>query len=177
VFIIDWDKPKHWNDGLLCRVVAHPEYHGYTSDGLVAEGEERPVLDDVRKEFDKRQLDCDALFRGDAEFSCAKQHDSGPAFEDCSATNMARSLAGFTWFYHWSGTALCRVQQDPDANDYLASASAEEQAYIVNQVSAALQSAKVDCPKVETPEAEQATPSDQAGIVESEAQETSAESS
>ena len=152
VLIIDWDKPKHWNDGLLCRVAAYPEFHGYTAEGVVVEGGERPALQEVRDELQKRKLDCDALAKGEAEYSCAKQNNSGPAFVDCFATNMARSDAGLVWFYQWSGDALCRAHQNPASIDYLANASAEERALIDERVSSALQSAKVECPDIEPAE-------------------------
>ena len=169
VLIIDWDKPKHWNDGMLCRVVTHPEFYGYTAEGFVAAGEKRPALQDVRAEFNKRKPDCGALARGEAEFSCAKQHDNGPAFEGCFATNMARSDAGLVWIYQWSGDALCRVHRDPGTIEYLASAPEEERKIILERVSAALQSAKFDCPKAEPLNAGQATPPDPGAKGESQA--------
>ena len=175
VLIIDWDKPKHWNDKLLCHVTAHPEFYGYTAEGLVVAGEERPDLQEVRKELNKRQPDCDAIAKEEAEFSCAKQHDTGPAFEDCFATHVARSRAGLALLYQWSGNALCRVHRDPATVEYLANASAEEREVILKNVAAALNSSKTDCPEVAPAGAAQGTPGEPGDTGSSEGLETTAE--
>ena len=152
LLIIDWDKPKHWNDGLLCNVTLHPEFYGYTADGAVTGDTKRAPFEEVQKVLNKRQLDCDSIARASVEYGCAQENDSGPSFEACVVPSMARSKAGLAWFYHWTGDALCRAYQDPGSVEYLADASAEEQKTILGQMTAVMRAQKFDCPAVEVPD-------------------------
>ena len=149
VLIVDWDKPKHWNDGLLCNVALHPGFYGYTADGAVTGDTKRAPFEEVQKVLNKRQLDCDSIARDSVEYGCAQENDSGPSFEACVVPAMARSKAGLAWFYHWTGDALCRAYQDPGSVEYLANASAEEQETILGQMTAAMRAQKFDCAAVE----------------------------
>lgn len=158
VLIIDWDKPKHWSDSLLCHVTAHPEFYGYTPEGQVVAGEERPDLQYVRNELARRELSCDSLNRDAAEYICAQENDTGPGFTGCAATKIASSNAGMVSFFQWSGEALCRVHRNPGSVEYLDSAPEAEKTIILQRVSAALSNAKVDCPQTEPLQAKPAMP-------------------
>ena len=155
VLFYDWDKVGEWRDDRLCRVVAHPEFYGYSAGGEIREGEKTPPFQEVLDEFAERELQCDAFARID--YPCAATNDTGPGYETCLAEMLPREEAGFTAFYGWAEGALCRLHQDPEQHEFLAALSPEQREAIAEEVRTTLDSRDVVCPEVEQAEPAVAT--------------------
>ena len=146
----DWEKVGDWPDDRLCRAVAHPEFYGYSAEGVVVEGEKTPPLQEVREELAKRELQCDALAR--VEASCASSNDTGPGYQECIARMLPMEEAGLVAFYQWSDGALCRLHQNPEKFELLAAQPAEQCESVAETVRAALENRDLVCPDGEVPE-------------------------
>lgn len=155
VLFYDWDKVGEWRDDRLCRVVAHPEFYGYTAGGEIREGEKTPPFQEVLDEFAERELQCDAFARID--YPCAATNDTGPGYEKCLADMLPREEAGFVAFYGWAEGALCRVHQDSGQHEFLATLSPEQREAVAEEVRATLENTDVVCPEVEQAEPGAAT--------------------
>lgn len=144
VLFYDWDKVGEWQDDRLCRVVAHPEFYGYTAGGEIREGEKTPPFQEVLDEFAERELQCDAFARID--YPCAATNDTGPGYETCLADMLPREEAGFVDFFGWAEGALCRLHQNPENFEFLAAQSAEQRESVAESVRTALEQRKLVCP-------------------------------
>ncbi len=139
----DWEKVGDWYDDRLCRVVAHPEFYGYTGEGEIREGDKTPPFQEVQDEMAERELQCDALAR--VESYCASNSDSGPAYQECVARMLPMEEAGLVAFYGWSDGALCRLNQHPENYELLAAQTAEQRESVLEVVRLALGARDLDC--------------------------------
>jgi len=150
VFVFtDWEKVGEWPDQRLCRAVAHPEFYGYSAEGVIEEGDKTPPLQEVREEIVKRELKCDALAR--VEPSCGSTNETGPGYQECMARMLPMEEAGLVAFYQWSDGALCRLYQHPEKFEVLQSQPPEQRESVAERVRAALEHRKLVCPGGEGP--------------------------
>jgi hypothetical protein len=146
----DWEQVGQWPDQRLCRAVAHPEFYGYSAEGVIVEGEKTLPLQEVREEIARRELQCDPLAL--VAPSCAGSNNSGPGYEACVAERLPMEEAGFVAIAQWADGPLCRVHQHPEQFEFLASQPAEQREAVAEEARVAMESRKPDCSAGDVPD-------------------------
>lgn len=151
----DWEKVELWSDERLCRVVAHPQFYGYSADGAVVEDDKAPPFQEVQAELAKRAPTCDAPAR--VETYCAARNDTGPGFVECTVMMLPLEEAGLTTFHEWAEAPLCRLNKQPETFEALVDLSPEQREWMSTAARATMESRDLACPEVEQTESGAAT--------------------